>query len=188
LTAKFTSYYDERPGPSFWLQPLHVTGALLTQCPPVLTMMVTNAILGGIADTVAQVLAAVLARSASLKPGGVSKDDPLSIEVHELDRKDGLLGREYAPATAGPSPFDFERLVRFMAYGFGMAPLQFRWFRFLEVSFPITKESTWGPTMTRVACDQFIMAPFSEFIFPAGPRWRRMHANGQQPLRCSSSS
>jgi protein Mpv17 len=130
-------------------------------------MMVTSAVLGGIADTVAQVLGATRSRSATLKSGGLSKDDTLSIEIHELDRKDGLLGRDYAPSTPGPSPFDFERLVRFMAYGFGIAPLQFRWFRFLEVMFPITKESTWGPTLMRVACDQFIMAPFSEF-----PKWK----------------
>jgi len=126
-------------------------------------MMVTSAVLGGIADTVAQVLGAARSRSASLKSGGLSKDDPLSVEMHELDRKDGLLGRDYPPSTAGPPPFDFERLVRFMAYGFGIAPLQFRWFRFLEITFPITKESTWGPTMMRVLCDQFIMAPCSEF-------------------------
>ena len=126
-----------------------------------MTMMVTNAILGGMADTVAQLLSAINS-SGTLKKGGLAKTDPLAIELHELDRKDGLLGRDFAGASLA-SPFDFERLVRFMAYGLGMAPVQFKWFRFLEWMFPITKTSAFMPALERVIVDQLVFSPCSEF-------------------------
>lgn len=132
-----------------------------------MTMMVTNAILGGMADTVAQLLSAINATSTPNKLG-LSKHDPLAIELHELDRKDGLLGADFAGAGAA-SPFDFERLVRFMAYGMGMAPVQFKWFRFLEWMFPITKASALVPALKRVLMDQICFSPCSEFD-PCGRR------------------
>jgi protein Mpv17 len=51
-----------------------------------------------------------------------------------------------------------------MAYGFAMAPVQFKWFKFLERAFPITK-ATGGmiPTLKRMAFDQLIFAPFGMF-------------------------
>lgn len=126
----------------------------------VLTMMVTNAVLGGIADTVAQTITSVRQRAVR-KPGGPSRNDPVAIEIHDLDRKNPLSDRDLIPDSWElPPPFDFERLTRFMAYGFLMAPVQFRWFKFLEKTFPITKTSAFGPAMKRVAFDQLIFAPF----------------------------
>jgi protein Mpv17 len=125
-------------------------------------MMVTNAVLGGIADTVAQTITCVRQRAVR-KPGGVNRDDTIAIEIHELDRKNPLNDRDIIPdSRALPPPFDFERLTRFMAYGFAMAPLQFRWFKFLEKAFPLTKTSALGPAMKRVAFDQLVFAPFGE--------------------------
>ncbi|KAI2472744.1 vacuolar membrane protein [Annulohypoxylon bovei var. microspora] len=139
LVSRFNAYYDERP---------------------VLTMMVTNAVLGGIADTVAQTITSVRER-ALRKPGGITKDDTVAIEIHELDRKNSWDDRELIPESKDlPPPFDFERLTRFMAYGFGMAPLQYKWFSFLSRAFPITKTSAFVPAMKRVAFDQLIFAPF----------------------------
>lgn len=129
---------------------------------PVLTMMVSNAVLGGIADTVAQTITAVRQRSLRKNPGTpTGRGDGLA---YELDRKDPFTERDLIPESkALPPPFDFERLTRFMAYGFGMAPLQFKWFRFLERIFPITKTSAFAPAMKRVAFDQLIFAPFGTF-------------------------
>ena len=126
----------------------------------VMTMMVTNAILGGMADTVAQLISAINARGP-LKPGGLAKHDPLAIELHELDRKDGLLGHDFENRGTAIA-FDFERLVRFMGYGFAIAPAQFKWFRWLELTFPITKESAMVPALKRVLCDQLLFAPMSK--------------------------
>lgn len=129
-------------------------------------MMVTNAVLGGIADTVAQTITSVRQR-ALRKPGGITKDDPVAIEIHELDRKSSPFSdRELIPdSKLLPPPFDFERLTRFMAYGFAMAPLQFKWFGFLSRAFPITKDSAFVPAMKRVAFDQLIFAPFGIACF-----------------------
>ncbi|POR33512.1 Protein sym1 [Tolypocladium paradoxum] len=144
LTARFSTYYEERP---------------------LMTMMVANAILGGIADTVAQSITAIRQR-ALRKPGGVTKDDTFAIEIHELDHKNPLLDRDLIPnSKALPPPFDFERLTRFMAYGFCVAPLQFRWFKFLERAFPMTKTSALGPALQRVVFDQLVYAPFGVGLF-----------------------
>jgi protein Mpv17 len=122
-------------------------------------MMITNAVLGGIADTVAQSITSIRL-TALRKPGGITKDDTVAIEIHELDRKNPLNQQELVPDSKYlPPPFDFERLTRFMAYGFLMAPIQFKWFKFLSRAFPITKESGLGPAMKMVAFDQLIFAP-----------------------------
>ena len=122
-------------------------------------MMITNAVLGGIADTVAQSITTIRL-TALRKPGGITKDDTMAIEIHELDKKNPVNANELIPDSKFlPPPFDFERLTRFMAYGFMMAPIQFKWFKFLSRAFPITKTSGMGPAMKMVAFDQLIFAP-----------------------------
>lgn len=128
-------------------------------------MMITNAVLGGIADTVAQSITAIRL-GALRKPGGLTKDDTMAIEIHELDRKNPFATEELIPDSKSlPPPFDFERLTRFMAYGFMMAPVQFKWFQFLSRAFPMTKASSFGPAMRMVALDQLIFAPFGTLRF-----------------------
>lgn len=124
-------------------------------------MMVTNAILGGIADTVAQSITAIRQRSAR------KQQDATTFEIHELDRKNPPSERDVmaTESRALASPFDFERLTRFMTYGFAMAPLQFRWFSFLDKIFPITKTAAFSPAMKRVALDQIVFAPFGIAVF-----------------------
>lgn len=113
--------------------------------------------LGGIADTVAQSLTAIKSRSkqASKVP---SKQDFISIEIHELG-KEKDVSRDTFTTRPGPPPFDFERLTRFAAYGFLMAPVQYCWFGFLARSFPIGKGHGTRAAMKRVAMDQFVFAP-----------------------------
>ncbi|KAK3059884.1 hypothetical protein LTS18_009847 [Coniosporium uncinatum] len=140
LTRKFNSYYASRP---------------------VLTTMITNAVLGGIADTVAQSLTSIRQRAVRKEKGPDPKDDFIAIEIHELDSRNPIGQQELVPDSYRlPPPFDFERLTRFMAYGFLMAPVQHRWFGFLARTFPITK-ATGGtvPALKRVAFDQLIFAP-----------------------------
>ncbi|KAI9846090.1 MAG: hypothetical protein M1837_004346 [Sclerophora amabilis] len=130
---------------------------------PILTMMLTNAILGGIADTVAQSLSAMQKRKSR---SGSIKYDFVSIEIHELDEKNAFRPSELMPTSKNtPPPFDFERLTRFMAFGFMVAPLQFKWFQFLSRAFPITMFSATAPALKRVAFDQLIFAPCSLAAF-----------------------
>ncbi|KAG6023879.1 hypothetical protein E4U19_004078 [Claviceps sp. Clav32 group G5] len=145
LVARFNAYYEERP---------------------LMTMMVTNAVLGGIADTVAQSITAFQHRSSSAKTIGLTKQDEFSIELHEINRSSADFDRELSlKPNPLPPRFDFERLTRFMAYGFCVAPLQFKWFRFLERAFPMTKASAFGPAMKRVVFDQLVYAPFGVGLF-----------------------
>ncbi|KAI9698959.1 MAG: hypothetical protein M1836_003148 [Candelina mexicana] len=138
LITKFNTYYADKP---------------------VLTIMITNAVLGGIADTVAQTLTAIRQRAVR-KPGGVNKDDFLAINIHDLDKKvPWPAGEIIPPSKSLPPPFDFERLTRFMAYGFIMSPVQFHWFAFLSRSFPITSAAALAPALKRTACDQLMFAP-----------------------------
>ena len=150
LVAKFNAYYAEKP---------------------VLTTMITNALLGGIADTVAQSLTAINARRKTLPTSSndynKNTSNPLiSIELTDLKEKPATFGGSLGPAASHPPPFDFERLTRFMAYGFLMAPLQHRWFAFLSHAFPITKSrSALLPALQRVAMDQLIFAPIGLGVF-----------------------
>jgi len=142
LAAKFNSYYAEKP---------------------VLTTMVTNAVLGGVADTVAQTISAWKARSVNRNQE--SSGDFLSIEIHDLDKEKPPALGELGYAKNRVPPFDFERLTRFMAYGFFMAPIQFQWFKFLSRAFPLTKKSASLPAFKRVAADQLIFAPIGLMCF-----------------------
>lgn len=148
LIARFNSYYAEKP---------------------VLTTMITNAILGGIADTVAQSLTAVKTRRKALPttnaPPTRNGGPLISIELTDLKEKPVSIGSLLPPAANAPTPFDFERLTRFMAYGFLMAPIQFKWFGFLSRAFPITKTRGNLPALQRVAMDQLIFAPIGLSIF-----------------------
>ncbi|KAF2272561.1 uncharacterized protein EI97DRAFT_385496 [Westerdykella ornata] len=144
LTRKFNSYYAQRP---------------------VLTTMITNAILGGIADTVAQSLTAIRQRAAR-KSAGVDKDGFVAIEIDDLHKRPaGPTGGVIPDSKLLPPPFDFERLTRFMAYGFLMAPVQHKWFSFLSRTFPVSKTAAFVPALKRVAFDQFLFAPFGLACF-----------------------
>ncbi|CAD6506275.1 BgTH12-07202 [Blumeria graminis f. sp. triticale] len=136
IVYKFNSYYADRP---------------------ILTMMITNAILSGIADTVAQSISAIRLRITS---GSTSNQIPLAIEIHELDQKNSPTLQEMSSDAKSQLPsFDFERLSRFMAYGCMMAPIQFKWFKFLSKSFPITKQNGLESALKMMALDQLIFAP-----------------------------
>jgi protein Mpv17 len=110
------------------------------------------------------------ARRDSMGPTGndAHKDDFFNVEIHELEAKvpwpnePDLLSPKAQKLL--PPPFDFERMVRFMAYPCIMAPVQLRWFAFLNKTFPIgiAGASNTFAALKRVAFDQFIFAPVGE--------------------------
>ena len=113
--------------------------------------------LGGVADTVAQLITAFKARSLQRSH---DEHDFISIEIHDMDKQQPPAVGELGFMKDSPPPFDFERLTRFMAYGFIMAPVQFQWFGFLSRAFPLTKKNPTTPALKRVAFDQLLFAPF----------------------------
>ncbi|KAF8534770.1 hypothetical protein BDD12DRAFT_895209 [Trichophaea hybrida] len=124
---------------------------------PVLTTMVTSSLLNGIADTIAQTVSVARQRASKHRPN--SKKDGVSIEINELSEKSLPIHRKDLRAA---TPFDVERLVRYMAWGFLMAPLQLAWFSFLEKHFP-TGEL--GAAIWKVLFDQIIFSPIGLALF-----------------------
>lgn len=144
LIAKFNSYYAAKP---------------------ILTTMITNAVLGGIADTVAQSLTAIRTRAKSLPTTNAGARSFLEDSVLEMDDLNEKPKTRSPLPRSPPPPFDFERLTRFMSYGFLMAPVQFQWFGALSRWLPITKQRAFVPALQRVAMDQLIFSPISLACF-----------------------
>lgn len=144
LIAKFNTYYADKP---------------------VLTIMITNAVLGGVADTVAQSLTAIRSKSKR-SYAGLGKDISDGIEMPDYDEKHPYSTIDFIGARKNlPPAFDFERLTRFMSYPFLVSPIQYQWFKFLAKSFPITKQSATIPVLQRVCFDQLIFAPMGLAAF-----------------------
>ena len=119
-------------------------------------------ILGGIADTTAQTLTSIRYNAARRHHDPNRNGEP-SVEVHELDKKVPWPSGEIISDNRNlPPPFDFERLTRFMSFGFLLAPLQFKWFGYLQYVFPITKTGGTLAALKRVAFDQTIAAPIGK--------------------------
>ncbi|KAI5282897.1 hypothetical protein KEM54_002500 [Ascosphaera aggregata] len=120
----------------------------------------------GVADTVAQGISAYQFRSRQIQrhQKKIDSDDKVAIEFQNLSKERPAAAAPIGEAGFVPKarPFDFERLARFMAWGFIMAPLQLGWYAFLKRLFPVYGDATTGPALKRVACDQFIFTPISE--------------------------
>ena len=101
-----------------------------------------------------------------MNPNVEDGDDFFAIEIGEMDKKvpwpeDNFM----VPASKRkPPPFDFERSIRFMAYGFFWAPVQHKWYAFLEHTFPLSVGKATGNALRRVAMDQLVFAPCGEYM------------------------
>lgn len=122
-------------------------------------------VLGGIADTVAQTITAFKTRTAMLPLVNQRSFISDGIELDDINEKPARFSPDLHPHSTGPHPFDFERLTRFMSYGFIMTPVQFKWFGLLTRLFPITPKSATIPALQRVALDQLVFAPFGLCCF-----------------------
>ncbi|OLL24563.1 Protein sym1 [Neolecta irregularis DAH-3] len=129
---------------------------------PILTLAVTNAVLGGISDTLAQTFTAI--RHRRLKAG--QRDKTIFLE---LDEKIPYSQKGLLPESRTlPPPFEFDRLVRFMSFGMFNAPILYNWFGFLDRTFPVpqgTLSGGFGKVLMRVGVDQCIFAPIGLCVF-----------------------
>ena len=87
------------------------------------------------------------------------------VELEDLNEKPARLSPALSPSYSGPPPFDFERLTRFMSWGFLMAPVQFTWYGMLTKWFPLKLGRSTIPAFQRVAMDQLIFAPIGLSAF-----------------------
>ena len=111
----------------------------------------------------AQSLTAIRSKSKRMSTNR-GKEISDGIEMPEYDEKHPYSTIDFMNTRKNlPPAFDFERLTRFMSYGFLMSPIQFHWFAFLSRAFPITKQSATMPALQRVCFDQLIFAPMGWF-------------------------
>lgn len=89
----------------------------------------------------------------------------ISVELHDGDKERSPSRSDMGHRNKGVPTFDFERLTRFMFYGFIMAPIQHKWFGLLSRVFPIDKGSHLGPAFKRMFVDQLLFAPFGLVSF-----------------------
>ncbi|KAI5849958.1 hypothetical protein BZA05DRAFT_374540 [Tricharina praecox] len=126
---------------------------------PVLTMMLTNLVLGGVADTTAQTVTHVRQRLLhTSRPLTAPQKLALNIDEKILEKLPHA-GSELIPTSPASTSFDFARLARFASWGFIVAPVQFKWLQFLHRSFPLSKAQGVRPLLKRVALDQLLFAP-----------------------------
>ncbi|KAJ9482842.1 hypothetical protein VN97_g10579 [Penicillium thymicola] len=119
--------------------------------------MITNAVLGGVADTVAQLITAVKSHSMWKMP--VNDDQLTSTKVLDQDKGRAPPVEQLAHHKTSPVSFNFERVTRFIAFGFLMAPIQLKWFGFLARTLPLTLKHSTVPDLKRVVLDQLMFAP-----------------------------
>lgn len=137
---------------------------------PVLTTMVANALLAGIADSLAQTISITQSWRESRNLAGLTSDRP-GIELRDMEKRDvkttvatGAAGP--VEVTSSPARFDPDRLARFVFYGFAFAPVQYKWFAFLSRTFPLvptlSPAKSFVPVLKRVALDQTVLAPLGK--------------------------
>lgn len=83
--------------------------------------------------------------------------------MHEFGEK-ATLGATRGELFA-TSVFDYDRMVRFLGWGFIMAPVQLEWFAYLGQVFPITENNQTAMSICRMLCDQILWSPISLALF-----------------------
>ena len=123
---------------------------------PILTTMVASSLMNSVSDTVAQTITIVRERLQNLER---EKDIKLNA-IHEEFDLPIQAGLEMMKGAE--RPFDYERLARMTIFGFFSSILQFKWFTWLEDTFPIAGHSA---AMKRLLADQLFYAPAILLLF-----------------------
>lgn len=157
-----------------------------------ITIIVTNLVLYGISETLAQTLLCFRASDAAVSvrihdgTRGVlfnsndisvgtqntapyDEDATSDVEEESLDRFLEYLRNPEVPESAGTpgapvqlTYFQFNRLAGFMCWGFVMAFVQCWWYKFLQI---YSKHPQFVEVLRKVMSDQFCFSPVSLFCF-----------------------
>ncbi|KAK9452987.1 hypothetical protein V1511DRAFT_463408 [Dipodascopsis uninucleata] len=127
---------------------------------PLVIMSISNILLYGLSDAIAQTVIAIKEHRASSR-----RNNSLGIHNNEKPISDGSpFARSGSNVftvnnTTNVAAFRFDRLIRFATWGFLLSTVQFKWLELLEKWIPITYDSIVLPVLTRVLCDQLIFTP-----------------------------
>jgi protein Mpv17 len=137
------------------------------QTHPLLTLSSVNAVLAGVADTLAQSITLYESRKKSKKINE-------SVDDKQVQPDDEMSIGNIRMHVDANTKFDPYRLMRLSAYGFSIAPVVQKWFSVLDRRFPLPAQNhrsslsmkhTATMVAKRVALDQICFAPFGLALF-----------------------
>ncbi|KAK9318046.1 hypothetical protein V1522DRAFT_396613 [Lipomyces starkeyi] len=131
---------------------------------PLVIMSVSNVLLFGLSDALAQTVVTISENYASSR-----RSSSLGITNTEKPPADGSpFGRTSSHAFVAstsshypPANFKFDRVIRFATWGFLLSTFLFKWLELLHVWIPITEDSVVVPVLLRVLLDQLIWTPLA---------------------------
>ncbi|KTW30067.1 uncharacterized protein T551_02011 [Pneumocystis jirovecii RU7] len=125
---------------------------------PVLTLSITNSLLGGVSNMSAQTISGIQFRLKRIDPF-ISKKNEYGVENIELSNS--YNKNFYSRSSA----FSFSQLIRFMSYSFFMTPIQHWWYSFLGQLTLNSRTSDTIELVKRILMDQFLFAPIGLVFF-----------------------
>ncbi|KAK9319737.1 hypothetical protein V1517DRAFT_265704 [Lipomyces orientalis] len=132
---------------------------------PLIIMSVSNVLLFGLSDALAQTVVTISENYASSRRS-------TSLGVSNNSEKPPADGTPFARTSShvfvattashfSTAAFKFDRVIRFATWGFLLSTFLFKWLELLHVWIPITEDSVVVPVLLRVLADQLIWTPIS---------------------------
>lgn len=130
-----------------------------------ITLIVTNIVLYGISETLAQLVLLYRGESPAFavsEPVALGGEDIIETDDEDVDTFLSFV-QQPAPEPEEPLPnFRFGRLAGFMCWGFVMAIVQYIWYSFLQI---YSKDPKLVEVIRKVLLDQFCFLPVLLFCF-----------------------
>ncbi|QSL66322.1 hypothetical protein MERGE_000700 [Pneumocystis wakefieldiae] len=127
---------------------------------PVLTLSITNSLLGGVSNMSAQTISAIHSRLRKIDTFNLKTKKNEMENIGSLDRSDKSHTTFYIPST-----FRFSQLIRFMSYSFLTTPIQLWWYSFLDHLSAVSRNSNTAELIKRILMDQFLFTPISLIVY-----------------------
>ncbi|KAK9468970.1 hypothetical protein V1512DRAFT_202092 [Lipomyces arxii] len=129
---------------------------------PLVVMSVSNILLYGLSDTVAQTVTTIMDNYAISK-----RSTSLGLYNTEKPPADGTpfarsSSHTFIATAASHFPvanFKFDRVIRFSTWGFLLSIFLFKWLELLQVWIPVTEIDVVIPVLFRVLADQLLFTP-----------------------------
>ncbi|KAK7204596.1 hypothetical protein BZA70DRAFT_267816 [Myxozyma melibiosi] len=129
---------------------------------PVVMMSVSNVLLYGLSDTMAQTVTTMAENYASSKRS-------TNLGLYNNEKLPASDGTPFARATSHvftaahfpPANFKFDRTIRFAAWGFVLSIFLYKWLELLDAWLPISDDSVIVPVLCRVIVDQLVWTPIA---------------------------
>lgn len=126
-----------------------------------ITIIVTNLVLYGISETLAQL---ILIYRHDQPMISFKLREEIRLEDEDEDEDEDEEREEIGDPTIELTYFQFNRLAGFMCWGFIMGFFQCLWYKFLQI-YSIPQDPKFIEVLRKVMTDQFLFSPISLFCF-----------------------